>query len=235
MLIGGGVSMFINGPSVLIVFVGTIAVTFMRYSVKDVIQSKKSMFLLFKGSKCIKDYEELIEHIVMVSKKSRQQGLISLQNEEMPNAYLQSAINMMVDGYKDNLTLDTLRLEKDKFLSRQMKASGVFDSVGDAAPAFGMIGTLVGLIQMLANMEDPSTIGPAMAVAMLTTLYGAILANMYAIPIADKIRSWTVAEEGVYDLIIHGTELMYEGYSPLIIESVLIKHLHDKIKKDLDS
>lgn len=112
-------------------------------------------------------------------------------------------------------------------------SAGVFRAIGDAAPAFGMIGTLVGLVQMLSNLSDPSSIGPAMAVAMLTTLYGAMIANLFALPMADKIESWAQNEVYRQTLIIEAIECIGQGHNPSVMRDLLAPYLQGtKVKKD---
>lgn len=132
---------------------------------------------------------------------------------------------MLVDGYSLELVKQTLR-EKNKLLIEKAETSaGIFRSIGEAAPAFGMIGTLVGLIQMLSNLSDPSSIGPAMAVAMLTTLYGAMIANLLALPIADKIESWAQNESDREMLIIEAIDSIGQGHNPAVMRDLLAPFL----------
>lgn len=137
---------------------------------------------------------------------------------------------MLVDGYSLELVKQTLR-EKNKLLIEKAETSaGIFRSIGEAAPAFGMIGTLVGLIQMLSNLSDPSSIGPAMAVAMLTTLYGAMIANLLALPIADKIESWAQNESDREMLIIEAIDSIGQGHNPAVMRDLLAPFLQANSK-----
>ena len=120
---------------------------------------------------------------------------------------------------------DSMELARDQYLTRLQEGRRVFKSLGDAAPAFGMIGTLVGLVQMLANMDDPSAIGPAMAIALLTTLYGAVVANLICLPIADKLAAKEGVEEVNQTLIIDGIMAVRDGKSPALIKEMLVAYM----------
>lgn len=234
MIMGGGVGMFINLPSVLIVIGGTLAVTAARFSIRDVVGAISSSFLTVKGTSCVKDKVELIDMIAEILQITRKNGILYLQKHEVDNKQLQAAIKNISDGRPVDDTIAYLKLEQDLFIERHTRSASVFDSIGDSAPAFGMIGTLIGLIQMLANMSDPSTIGPAMSVAMLTTLYGAMIATMIAIPLADKIKSWQRSEIEVQNLIIDGVEAIYKGVSPIVARDILKGHLHESQRKKIE-
>ena len=120
--------------------------------------------------------------------------------------------------------------ERDLFLTRLAEGKRVFKALGDSAPAFGMIGTLVGLVQMLANMDDPSTIGPSMAIALLTTLYGALISNVICLPLVDKLDAKFDVEELNQTLVIDGVLQIRESKSPSIIREMLIAYLPDKAR-----
>lgn len=141
---------------------------------------------------------------------------------------------MIADGYDGSFIRESMELARDQYLTRLMEGQRVFKSLGDAAPAFGMIGTLVGLVQMLANMDDPSAIGPAMAVALLTTLYGAVLANLICLPIADKLVAKLGFEEINQTLIIDGIMSVREGKSPALIREMLVAYLPESQRQEPD-
>lgn len=127
-----------------------------------------------------------------------------------------------------------MELERDQYITRLSEGQRVFKSLGDAAPAFGMIGTLVGLVQMLANMSDPSAIGPAMAVALLTTMYGAVLANLVCLPISDKLSAKLSTEDINQTLVIDGIMSIRDGKSPALIKEMLTAYLPEKQRESLD-
>jgi len=226
--------MFINLPGMMIVVGGTVAATMIRYSMADSFKAIGMSFSVLKVSSEIKDFNEIIDITEDLLRLIRGKGVLAMESYEVNNNFYQTGIRMIVDGYSLDLVKQTLR-EKNKLLIEKAETSaGVFRSVGDAAPAFGMIGTLVGLIQMLSNLSDPSAIGPAMAVAMLTTLYGAMIANLFALPIADKIESWAQNESDRELLIIEAIECIGKGHNPAMMRDLLAPYMQ-ATKKVKDS
>ena len=226
MIVGSSIGIFINIPGILIVMGGTAAATLMKFSLKDFIYALKVGFKLsfFDNAN---EPQALIERIMDLADKARKGGLLVLEEEQIDNPFLKRGVQLGVDGYDPELVKKLLQNEMDYAVERQELSQGIFKGIGDAAPAFGMVGTLVGLVQMLSNMSDPSSIGPAMAVALLTTLYGAIIANLIAIPIADKIGLRTAEVMKVKGLLIAGVGGILDGDSPRIIEDVMKSYLAD--------
>ncbi|GAB6069697.1 flagellar motor protein PomA [Thiomicrorhabdus hydrogeniphila] len=225
MAMGSSIGMFINLPGMMIVVGGTVAATMIRYSMADSFKAIGMSFNVLKVSSEIKDFNELVDVTEDLLRLVRGKGVLAMESYEVNNSFYQTGIRMMVDGYSVDLVRQTLR-EKNKLLMEKAETSaGVFRSIGEAAPAFGMIGTLVGLIQMLSNLSDPSAIGPAMAVAMLTTLYGAMIANLFALPIADKIESWAQNESERELLIIEAIESIGKGHNPSVMRDLLAPYL----------
>ena len=138
----------------------------------------------------------------------------------------------IADGYEMDFIKETMERERDLFLDRLGEGKKVFKALGDSAPAFGMIGTLVGLVQMLATMDDPSTIGPSMAIALLTTLYGALISNVICLPIVDKLDSKFDTEEVNQTLVIDGVLQIRQNKSPALIRDMLIAYLPEKVRAD---
>ena len=134
----------------------------------------------------------------------------------------------IADGYDAEIIRESLERERDQALERLEDGQRIFKAIGDAAPAFGMIGTLVGLVAMLANMDDPSKIGPAMAIALLTTLYGAIIANLVCLPIADKLELKSKIEEVNLTLVLDGIMQVRDARSPNLVREMLIAYLPEK-------
>ena len=133
--------------------------------------------------------QELITEAVELATAARKDGILALEGRDIGHPFLKQGIDLCIDGHPPEVVTSMLEREIDLNLERQDMGIKMFVAIGDAAPAMGMIGTLIGLVQMLANMDDPKTIGPAMAVALLTTLYGAVIANCVAIPIAEKLKN----------------------------------------------
>ncbi|AXQ13071.1 MULTISPECIES: flagellar motor protein PomA [Shewanella] len=229
MVSSGGIAIFIDVPSVLIVLVGSLFVVMMKFNLKQFlgavkIAAKAFMFKLDKP-------EELIEQSVTMADAARKGGFLALEEAQISNSFMQKAIDMLVDGHDGDVVREAL--EKDIQLTEDRHKAGIsiFKALGDVAPAMGMIGTLIGLVAMLSNMDDPKSIGPAMAVALLTTLYGAIIANMVAIPIADKLALRMNEEMLNRNLIMDAVLAIQDGQNPRVIEGFLKNYLSEKQRK----
>jgi len=232
MSLGSSIGMFFNVPGLMIVFGGTIAATMIRYSMEDSFKAIGMSFSVLKVSSEVKDLNELVDITEDLLRIVRTKGVLAMESYEVNNAFFQSGLRMLVDGYSLELVKQTL-VDKNKVLiERAEKSAGVFRAIGEAAPAFGMIGTLVGLIQMLSNLSDPASIGPAMAVAMLTTLYGAMIANLFALPIADKIESWAKNESYRELLIIEAIDSIGQSHNPAVMRDLLSPYLQP-VKQDV--
>ncbi len=225
-LMGGSPGLFLNIPSILIVVGGTIATSFIRYSMADVINTMKVAIKAFTSRLSVPF--EVIQEIVNLANIARKNGLIVLEQQPISDPFLKKAIMYCVDGHEADFIQEVLEKEVELTVERHEVGQGVFKGMGDSAPAFGMIGTLVGLVQMLANMSDASTIGPAMAVALLTTLYGAVMANMVFIPMADKLALRSAEEERNRKLIIEGVLGILKGLNPRVMEEFLETFLPPK-------
>ena len=223
MIIGGGLGMFVDVPSILIVLVGSHFVVLSKYGMGQFLAAAGSgmKVLTFKGE----EPQELIAKIVELADSARKGGLLSLESAEVPNAFMNKGINLLVDGHDGEVVKQILTKEVRMASERHQAGAGIFKSLGDVAPAMGMIGTLIGLVAMLANMDDPKAIGPAMAVALLTTLYGAIVANMVAIPISDKCVLRDEEEKLTNSLIIDGLLSIQAGQNPRVIEQALMGYI----------
>lgn len=223
---GGSFMLFVNIPSVLLVGGGTIATVFIRFGMGDVINSSKvAMNTFFKK---LSVPHQIIMEIVNLANIARKNGLIVLEQQPIEDPFLKKAIMYCVDGHEAEFIEEVLKKEISLTVERHEVGRKVFVGMGEAAPAFGMIGTLVGLVQMLANMSDPSTIGPAMAVALLTTLYGALAANLIANPMADKLALRSQEEERNRRLIVEGVLGILKGINPRVMEEFLETFLPPK-------
>jgi chemotaxis protein MotA len=163
--------------------------------------------------------------IVELANIARKEGMLALENQEVDNHFLDEGVKMLIDGNSREVVNTVLSKDMQQTIERHTWGAKVFSATADVAPAMGMIGTLIGLVQMLSNMSDPKSIGPAMAVALLTTLYGAMLANMIAMPIADKLTLRKADELRVRSMCIDGVLAIQEGQNPRIIESMLKAYL----------
>tara|TARA_R110002110_G_C13470513_1_gene720871 strand:- start:109869 stop:110648 length:780 start_codon:yes stop_codon:yes gene_type:complete len=227
---GGSPLVFVNVPSILIVLGGTFMVVMIKFSLKQFFGAfgVAARAFMFK----VEDPEELIAQIVNLSNIARKEGMLALENEEVENETLQQGIQMLVDGNDHAVIRNVLTKDLQQTIDRHNWGAKVFTATGDVAPAMGMIGTLIGLVQMLSAMDDPKAIGPAMAVALLTTLYGAMLANMIALPIADKLTLRKADVGRVKAMCIDGVLAIQEGQNPRIIESMLKTYLDPKKRKN---
>ena len=223
MVLSGGVGMFVDIPSVLIVVVGSIFVVMAKFGLGQFLGAGKvaAKAFMFK----IEDPAEMIDEIVGLADEARKGGLLALEGKELSSDFLQGGIQLLVDGHDPDVVKTLLSKDKDKAVERHETGSDIFSALGDVAPAMGMIGTLVGLVAMLSNMDDPKSIGPAMAVALLTTLYGAMLANMIAIPISDKLNLRRGEEDMNKSLVIDALLAIQGGQNPRVIDSMLRSYL----------
>ncbi len=225
--LGGDILVFVNVPSILIVIGGGLAATVIRFPLAGVFSALGiGGRIAFTHKKT--DPRQMIEQITELAEVVRKKGPLGLEEIEVDDPFLAKGIQYIADGYESSFIFESLERERDQFLERLDDGQRVFKSIGDAAPAFGMIGTLVGLVQMLSTMDDPSTIGPAMAVALLTTLYGAIVANLIALPISDKLGLKAKAADINSTLVIDGIMQIRENKSPNLIRELLIAYLPEK-------
>ena len=168
---------------------------------------------------------QLIERVVELANLVRRDSILALEGVDIQNPFLQQGVQYLVDNMEPALIKSTLNREMNQAMERHENGCQIFKAMGDVAPAMGMIGTLIGLVQMLSAMEDPKSIGPAMAVALLTTLYGAILANMFALPIADKLSLRNKEEATAKALIIDSIIGIQQEMHPRILEESLKPYL----------
>lgn len=229
---GGDIMLFVDMPSFMIVFGGTFGVSLMRISMSDFLRSFKVVGKAFFNKR--EDPQGLIEDAIRLSDVARKHGLLALDNEEIANPFLKKGIRLCVDGHAPKLVRKMLTKEIDQMISRNEAGQSLWQGVANLAPAMGMIGTLIGLVQMLTHMSDPSSIGPAMAVALITTLYGAMIANCFAIPIVDKLASVLQDERTTMELIIEIINGIQDGMNPRILEAVLITYISNSKRKKED-
>jgi chemotaxis protein MotA len=222
-VVGGEPGSFFDVPSILIVVGGTFMAVLIKFPLAQFLGAFKAAGRAFRYRS--DDPRKLIEQTVELAQVARKEGLLALESYEVDNPFLQQGIQLVADGHEPELVRKVLGQEIDLTIDRNEKGENVFRAIGDVAPAMGMIGTLIGLVQMLSNMDDPKKIGPAMAIALLTTLYGAVIANAIAIPIADKLANRTAEERLNRTLILEGLLSIQEGLNPRVIEELLKTYL----------
>lgn len=231
--LGSGALVFINAPSFMIVIGGVIGVVLMRFTLGQFIGSMKTALkaFLYKAE----SPEVLIASVVELAGIARKEGLLALEGQEITNPVLSRGISMLVDGHEASVVKKALSTEMNEMVSRHKMGQDIFKQIGDAGPAMGMIGTLVGLVQMLSNMSDPKSIGPAMAVALLTTLYGAMIANMFALPISDKLALRSAEEQMNKNIIIQSVLAIQEGQNPKVLDELLKNFLPPSKRENVEA
>ncbi|XQW84368.1 flagellar motor protein PomA [Thalassotalea piscium] len=223
MVLGGDINMFIDTQSILIVFCGSTFVVLSNYSFGQFFGIGKIIGKAFMFK--IEQPDELIEKSVEMADAARKGGFLALEEAEISNAFMQKGVDMLVDGHDADVVKGTLQKDINLTSERHETGIGMLMALAEVAPAMGMIGTLIGLVAMLSNMDDPKAIGPAMAVALLTTLYGAFLANVIAIPIANKLRLRLAEEKLNQELILDAVLGIQDGQNPRVIEGLLKNYL----------
>ncbi|WP_333607788.1 flagellar motor protein PomA [Arsukibacterium sp.] len=219
----GDPGMFADTVSLLIVVGGSIFVVVSKFTLGQFLGAGKVAVKAFMFK--IEQPEELIEKAVQLGDAARKGGFLALEEAEIPNNFMQKGVNMLVDGHDADVVRATLLKDISLTEKRHEQGIAIFRSLGDVAPAMGMIGTLIGLVAMLSNMDDPKAIGPAMAVALLTTLYGAFIANVIAIPLADKLAIRNQQEKLNNQLILDAILGIQDGQNPKVIEGILRNYL----------
>jgi chemotaxis protein MotA len=225
------VAAYLNVPGIAIVLGGSIMVVLLRSSLEEFANAIKVAGKAF--GKGLEKPDELISQMVEFATIARKDGMIALEGQEINNQFLEKAIGMLVDGVEEDVVTKTLNQDIDSMRLRHKQGAAVFSSWGEVAPAMGMIGTLIGLIQMLGNMDDPKSIGPAMAVALLTTMYGAIIANVFCIPISQKLTNRSEIEAANCALIVEGILFIQKGGNARILTDLLISFVPPKERKRL--
>jgi len=233
--IGSNLPSMIDPPSMIIVVGGTLAATLIANPLPEVIG-------LIGVIKCavltnVPMPTEIIERIVGFAETARREGILSLEAaiEEGDDPFLSTGVRLAVDGTEPDLIMDILETELQFVEERHKEGQEIIANMGNAAPAFGMIGTLIGLVIMLKNMDDPAAIGPGMAIALLTTMYGAILANIIFGPISAKLKRYSSKEVLAKRMIIEGIMSIQSGDNPRIVEHKLSVFLSPKVRPNTES
>lgn len=225
-LIGSSIMAFVDIPSILIVFGGVTATTLISEKLSNVVNGVKVAKNAFRTP--AGDAVQTIETIVRLSNIARREGVLALENEAIDDPFLAKGVRMAVDGLPQEEIRETLSAERTAMRHRHARGRALFKFMGTMAPAMGMIGTLIGLVQMLQALDDPSRIGPAMAVALLTTMYGAVLANMVFIPVAEKLERYGSEESANMVVVIEGVNSIVLGQNAMVIKEKLLARLPPK-------
>jgi chemotaxis protein MotA len=224
---------FIDMPSFYIVILGTLTAVLARSSIPEFVGSIGVALKTVKYK--VDKPEDLVEQLVNLGTIARKDGMIALEGQDISNQFLAKGIRMLVDGTDGSLVRSTMEREMAMIKNRNAEGMGFIASAQEIAPAMGMIGTLVGLVIMLGNMSDPKAIGPAMAIALLTTMYGAIVANVICIPLNQKLAKLDAAEGLNHELIIEGVMFIQGGGNPRMLPDLLMPFVSPKARAKLEA
>jgi chemotaxis protein MotA len=218
---GGKIGIFFNLPSFLIAVGGSFCAVLINFSsdqVKNIFRVTRNAF-----SAQVWETNTLVERLVALSTIARKEGLLALEDElaENEDPFFEKSLRLVIDGFDPDQVRAILEAEIDCMVERHRLGQYFFQSWGSFAPAFGMIGTLIGLVQMLTQLDDPSAIGPAMAVALLTTLYGALMAYLVFNPLAGKLALRSDEEVAYKEVMIEGVLAIQGGTNPVLMEEKL--------------
>lgn len=231
MAIGGGILSFIDVPSILIVIGGTIGVVLVGYPLANVLGMVGIIIKTFMYK--VDSASDTIVKLVELAQVVRKEGILALESRvgEVENQFMANGLQMAIDGQEPSDIEDILYMEMDKLTDRHTRGADMLTALGTYAPSMGMIGTLVGLVLMLQNMSDPSSIGPSMSVALLTTFYGALMANIIFLPMAGKLKARSKEEMLVMEIILTGVQSLVAGENPRVMEQKLLGYLPPKERK----
>ncbi len=225
-VVGSDLGVFLNLPGFLIVVGGTFAATLIKFPISNLAGA------LWDGIKVAfiarrTDAQQLIEQAGVLATVARKKGVLALEDQPIGNAFMRKGIMMIVDGAGPEHIHQVLTRDMTQSIQREENGERIFRAIGDSAPAFGMIGTLVGLVQTLSQMSDPAAIGPNMAIALLTTLYGAVIAYLLANPIAEKLSTKAIQDRSNRELILDSVLGIQRGENPRVIVELLEAYVKD--------
>ena len=230
-LMGGSLKMFYDIHAIIVIGGGCLAGTLIRFPLSALLHGFpmgiKYAFTLRSFS-----VRDLVEEITRIAEIVRKNGPIALEKVETPDPFLATGLRYIADGYDRDFIKETMEKDMDSFLERLHEGEKIYRSIGDAAPAWGMIGTLLGMVQMFANMEDPSKLGPFMAISLLATLYGALVGNLLAGPLADKLQVKHADETISRQLIVDGILQIRDSKSPALVKEMLLAYLPDHHREE---
>ncbi len=229
-LLGSSLAIFLHIPSIMIVIGGSTAATLIAFKLEEiigVIGVVKNAFFAVES-----DLSKIIELLINLSKKARREGLLAIDKEvsELEDTFMKTGLEMAIDGSEPESIKGVMETELSYAMERHKKGAQIFNALGMYAPAFGMIGTLIGLIAMLQKLEDPSQIGGGMAVALITTFYGALAANLIYLPIAGKLQNRSAEEAIQKEMIIQGVLAIQAGEHPKILTVKLLNFIPPKLR-----
>jgi len=230
-LMGGSGAWFINPPAVMIVIGGTMGATLLNYPLSEVL----GVFRVVKNVLVQHSPAtgSLVQMMVDFAKRARREGILSFESaiKDIEDPFLANGLQLAVDGMESSSIEEIMRTEIQFVEERHELGAEVFATMGTFAPAVGMLGTIIGLVQMLMQMEDPSQIGPPMAVALLTTFYGTLLANLLFLPISGKLKTRSKQEIQEKQMVVEGIVAIQSGDNHRIVEQKLKAFLSPRIRE----
>lgn len=232
-ILGGDVHNFWSLPGVMIVVGGTTAATLLTFPFSDVLAAFRSAHTVFRRDK--QDPNDMVTTMLKLSHISRRKGLLGLADVKTNSPFIKRVCSLIADAADENVIRSTLRTEIDSLKTRHFIQQDVFRRMAVYAPAFGMLGTLIGLIQMLSQLHDPSSIGPAMSIALLTTFYGSLLSTMIFLPIAGKLKARTLVEVINLEIAYEGAVSILEDNNALSVYEKLSAYIPKSMRKPIPS
>jgi chemotaxis protein MotA len=233
-LLGGDFRMFVSDHAIIVIFGGSFSATLIRFPLSSIFHGiplgAKFAFTMRRITQ-----RDMVDQIAQLAEIARKQGPVGLEKVEIEDPFLAKGIRFVADGYDAGFIRDNLERDRDNFLTHLDEGQKIYRAIGDCAPAFGMVGTLIGMVQMFANMTDPSKLGPYMATALLATLYGAVVANLVCLPIADKLHLKLSDEEINRTLIIDGVLMIRDSKSPTLVREMLLAYLPENHRGELEA
>jgi chemotaxis protein MotA len=224
MMGGGHFGMYYDPHALVIIGGGCLGGTLVRFPLSALLHGFP-IGLRYAFTMSAMNPRTLIEEITKIAEVVRKSGPIALESLQVDDPFLAQGVRYVADGYDPEFIRTALEIDRDTFLSHLDEGQKIYRSIGDAAPAWGMVGTLLGMVSMFANMEDPSKLGPFMAIALLATLYGALVGNLFCLPLADKLHLKLEEEEISRTLIIDGILQIRDSKSPTLVREMLISYL----------
>ena len=217
------ITTFFDVASIMIVLGGTFASTFISFSDKSIMMALKDMVTRLFKHQII--YTKTIKDLIKLAKISRMKGRVALEKVKVDNKFMQKGLVLVASGVRPEIVQRTMSIEKKAIRDRELQSQAILEKMGDLSPAWGMVGTLIGLVIMMLKLDDPSKIGPAMAIALLTTFYGAVLANLLFNPCTTKIEQRSTKSLQHHDIIIEGILSIANGENPSMIKDKLMGFL----------
>lgn len=235
MVMGGDIAIFLNLKAAMITIGGTVAATLIHFKIGQIMGVVKVVKNAFSDPKL--NSSELIAAMVHIAERARKEGLLSLEEDltKMGDSFLHRGMQLVIDGADPELVKEILETEKSYVAERHAIGKSIIDAMASYAPSFGMIGTLIGLVQMLRQLNDPTKIGPGMAIALLTTLYGVLIAYLLLNPLAGKLGVKSAEEVLRKEMIVEGVLAIQAGHNPRMIEEKLKSFLATEARADIDT